>query len=87
MVSSEQRYSVPVLDLQDQNIAETLKGVVPSVDVVAEEQKVRFRRRAADLEDLQQIVELAVDVPNDSHWARYARHVGLPGEHLLGYFQ
>lgn len=56
--------------------------LVPAVDVVTHEEVVGLRGLAADAEQLDQIVELAVDVTAHSDRAAHALHVGFLHQHL-----
>ena len=58
--------------------------MVTPIDVVAHEEVVGVRALAPDLEELVEVVELAVDVPADGHRGRDEAHVRLGHEHFLG---
>jgi hypothetical protein len=58
--------------------------VPPPVDVVAKEQEVVERRRPAHLEQLQQIIELAVDVADDNDRGADLHAVLVTLENLSG---
>jgi hypothetical protein len=62
VVASQQEEVVRVLDLVCQQEADRLDALLPAVHVVAEEQVVRRRRQPAELEQPEQVGELAVDV-------------------------
>ena len=59
-----------------------LDRVVAAIDVVAHEEVVGVRARAADAEDLHQVVELSVNVAADDDRRAYRLHVGLVVEDL-----
>lgn len=59
-----------VLDLKCEEDAERLDALLAAVDVVAEEQVVRLRRRACVVQEPQEVVVLPVDVR--SHCQRRA---------------
>ena len=54
-----------------------LHRVVSTIDVIAHEEVIRIRRAATDFEELHKIVELAVDIAADSHWAPYRLYINL----------
>jgi len=62
MISSDQRDSFRVSDLEGQKKKEGLNGVAASVDKVSHEEIVRVWALSSHLEKLFQIVELTVDV-------------------------
>lgn len=62
MVSTDQRDTIWIADLEGQQEEERLDGVVAPIDKVTEEQVVLVGTFAADLEQLDEVVELPVDV-------------------------
>lgn len=73
-----------VLELEDEQQQDALDRVVPAVDVVPEEQEPVQAGVAGDGEDVQQIVELAVDVADDGDGALHLNEVGFCVEKLSG---
>lgn len=67
VVPPEQRHAVGVAHLQGEQQQDRLDAVVPPVDVVAQEEVARLGRLAPDLEELEKVVELAVDVAADGY--------------------
>ena len=65
VVSAEHVHAVGGLDFQAKEIHEHFEGVIATVDVVAEEQELAFRRGRFDSENLVEIVKLAVDIADD----------------------
>ena len=61
-----------------------LHRVVPAVDVVPHEEVVHVGDRAADPEDLHEVMELRVDIAADDDGRMDLLHVGLSREHLAG---
>ncbi len=66
VVAPQKRHAQRVLHLEREQQADCLHTVSSAVHVVAQEQEVVERRRSAHLEQLQQVVELAVDVAHDN---------------------
>ena len=77
VVASQQSHSVRPASFEDHQPGERLQAVVTSVHKVPHEDVVGVRRRAALSEQLLQVVELAVDVPTDSHGGADRLDVGL----------
>ena len=72
MVTTEQEKVLRVLDLVSQQKADDFEVLLPSVNVVAQEQVVRLRREIADFKDPQQIDVLSVDVSrNDKRHVQF----------------
>ena len=62
MVAADESDAIGVADLEGQQEEKGLDGVVAPIDKVAEEQVVLVGAFAADLEQLDEVVELPVDV-------------------------
>lgn len=84
MVSPENRDSVPVLYLENQHIKESLHTMEAPIHIVPHEQVIsilnkatNYRQLATDLENLQQVIELAMDITADSDWCPDLNHVGF----------
>lgn len=75
VVATEQMDAVGVPRLVAQQQTHRLHRVVAAVDVVAHEKVVRVRWLASDLEELQQVVQLAVHIAADRHRASHGLHV------------
>lgn len=65
MVAAEDEEVLGVLDLVREEQADGLEGLLPTVDIVAEEEVVGFRWESAVLEQTEEIVVLAVYVTAD----------------------
>lgn len=65
MVAAQHEEVLGVLDLVGQQQHDGLQGVLPPVDVIAQEQVVGLGWEAPVLEDLDEVGELAVDVSDD----------------------
>jgi len=63
---------------------DSLDAVVSSVNIVPHEQVISIWRLATDLEELHEVVELAVDVTTHRHRTLDALHVALLAQDLLG---
>ena len=84
VVAPEEGDPVLVADLEGEQHEEGFDAVPAAVDVVPEEDVVGVGRVAADLEQLQQVVELPVDVPADGHRRPHLNSVRLSLQDLLG---
>lgn len=62
MVAPENEKVLGVLDLVGQKKADGLERLLASVDIVAEEEIVRFGREATVLEETEEVVVLTVDI-------------------------
>ena len=67
VISSQDRDSVRVSDLQSNEKSHGLNGVVASIDIVSHEQVVGIRKLTSKPEEFLQVVELPVDVATDGH--------------------
>ncbi|KAI8035088.1 hypothetical protein M5D96_012181 [Drosophila gunungcola] len=67
VVAAQQEQRLRIGDLQRPQIQDALDAEVAPIDVVAQEQILGGRRRATDLEQLHQVVELAVYVAAHRH--------------------
>ena len=65
MVPPQYEEVLRVLDLVREEEADGLERLLATVDVVAEEEVIRFGREAAVLEEAQEVVVLTVDVTAD----------------------
>jgi len=77
VVPSEDGYAVLVPHFKGEEQRHALNAVVSSVDVVPQEQEVRVREPAPDLEKFNQVVELPVDVPADGDRRAHRLNVRL----------
>ena len=75
VVASQDGDSVLVADLERDKQSDGLDTIIPAIDVIAHEQVVCVGRLTTDLEELKQIVELAVDIAADSHRHAHLLHV------------
>ena len=84
MVSSQDGDAVPVPNFECDEQRNRLDAVVAAVHVVAHEQVVGFRRRAADFEEFDEIVELSVNVSADRDGTLDSRDILLLGQNFSG---
>jgi len=82
VVAAQQEEVLRVFDLVGEQQADGLQRLLAAVDVVAQEEVVRLRRKAAVLEQTQQIVVLAVDVAADLERGLQLEQNGLREEYL-----
>lgn len=82
MVSSQDSDSILVPDFECKHEADGLYRVIASIDIVSEEQVVGVGNGPSDFEQLDQVVELAVDVTADEDGSFDWDDVGLLGEDL-----
>lgn len=82
VVSSEQPQGLGVVDLQRPEVQDALDAEVATVDVVAQEEVSRLGRVAPDLEELHEIVVLAVHVTADGYGGVHLQEVGLGTQQL-----
>jgi hypothetical protein len=75
VVAAQDRDPVFVAHLERQQEGDSLHGMVPAVHIVPHKQIVGLRDPSANLEQLDQIVELAVDVAADYHGSTDWVHV------------
>lgn len=84
MVTPQEGNPVFIAHLQGQQHEEGLDAVPSAVHVVPQEDVVSIGRVAADLEQLQQVIELPVDVSADGDWRAHPHGVGLSLKDFLG---
>ena len=77
MVTTENGDAILIADFQGDEESDGLDGVVATIDVVTHEQVVGVGRLSANLEQLAQVVELAMDVTADRHRRTHLLHVRL----------
>ena len=65
VVAAQHEEVLRVPHLVAQQEQDHLERLLPTIDVIAEKQVVGLRRMAAELEEAQQVGELAVDVAQD----------------------
>lgn len=84
VIAAQQRDVAGILELEAEEEREGFDAVVAAVDKVAEEDVVDVRRAAADLvgEEVEEVVELAVDVADDGDGGSHGLHVGFFHEQL-----
>ena len=82
VVAAQDGDALGVADFERDEEGHRLDGEVAAVDVVAHEEVVGVRVRPADLEELHQVVELAVDVAADGDRALDRLHVRFVLQHL-----
>ncbi len=84
MVAAEKRDGLRVAHLETEQQLQCLHTVVAAIDEVAHEDVPGLGNVTAHAEELQKIVELAVDIAADSDGTVHRLHVGLLDEDLLG---
>ena len=82
MVAAEDGDALRIADLECDEERDGFDGEVAAIHVVAHEEVVGVRVRSADLEELHQVVELAVDVATDGDGAFHGLHIRF----VLQYF-
>mmetsp|Transcript_18871 Transcript_18871/g.52453 ORF Transcript_18871/g.52453 Transcript_18871/m.52453 type:complete len:274 (+) Transcript_18871:788-1609(+) len=76
VISAEKRDVGRVLELEAEQQAERLHGIVTPIDEVAQEDVGRLRRPTPDLvEHVQQVEELAVQIAHHLDWRNHRLHV------------
>ena len=83
VITSEKSDMCWVLELEAKEQLECFHGVEASIDEVTHEDVACVWDLAALVEELEKIVELAVDVTADGDGRRYGLHVALLNEELL----
>lgn len=68
VVTTKKPQAVWIPDLQGPEVEHTLNGKVSAINIVSEEEVSGVRGVSADLEQLHQIVVLAVDISADGDW-------------------
>lgn len=82
VVASQQPQRVRVVNLERPQVQDALDTKVAAVDVIAEEQIAGLGRVAANLEQLHQVVVLAVDVAAHGDGGVHLEEVGLGAQNL-----
>lgn len=82
VVTTEQPQAVWIPNLQRPQVKHTLDGEVASVDVVSQEQISGIGWVTTDLEQLHQIIVLAVNISTDGDWRIHLEQVWLLSENL-----
>ena len=83
VVASQDSDSLLEAHFETDEQRDRLDTVVAAVNVVPHEQIVSIRTAPTNLEQLHEVVELAVDVAADGHWAFYGLHVHFRLEDLF----
>jgi len=83
VVSPNHDHTGGVADFEGNDHAHSLNRVVTPVHVVAQEQIICVRRRARNLEDFNEVVELAVRVAHDHDGGVDVSNIGLCLQQLL----
>ena len=84
VIASENCDAVLKAHFQANEKCHSLDRVISTIDVISHEQVVCVWGASTDLEKLHEIVELAVDITTDSHWALDWLHVCLLLENFFG---
>ena len=80
VIASDQMNCVPIQRLQSPKVKDDLDTEIASVHIIAEKQISRLIRWPAHFEQLDQVVELAVNVAADGDGGRHFEHVLLLGK-------
>lgn len=83
MVPPQQCDTARIPQLEREEEADAFDGEVAAIDIVAHKKQPVERWRARHGEELEQIVDLAVDVTTHSDWGLHARDRILLRKHLL----
>lgn len=86
VVATEDGDALRVADLECDQQSDGLDGEVATIDVVSHEEVVGVWVGSTDLEQLHQVVELAVDITTDGDGTFHGLHVGFVLEHLTRLF-
>lgn len=82
VVASEDSDSLLVSDFKRKKESDSLDRVMAPVHVVTHEEVVSFGNLAPDLEELDEVVKLAVDVPTDNDRGSDWLHIGFLSKYL-----
>lgn len=77
MVATKDGDATRVTNLQSHQQADCLNGMEAAINVVAHEEIVGFRNVAADSEQFNQVVELAVNVSANGDWTLDRLDIGF----------
>jgi len=83
VIASEDCDSISEANFERNQQRHSLNWVVPSVDIVAHEEVISFRKLASNPKQLEQIVKLPVNVTTDSDRWPHHGHIRLVREDLL----
>ena len=83
VVSAQKSDLVRPASLECKEIGEGLQRIVTAVNKIAHKNVIRIRQRSSSLEQLAQIVELAMNISTNSHRRSNRLYVGLFQEQLL----
>lgn len=90
VIASEEGDAVSVLDFEDKHVQESLDTMVAAIDVISHEEEVCFLNKrkkygqfSTDLENFQQVVELAMNIATDCDGSSHLHHIGLFHQDLL----
>lgn len=70
------------MDLETPEVEHTLDAEIASIDVVSQEKVASLCRVSSDLEQLHQIVVLAVNITTNSDGGIHLQQIGLSSENL-----
>ena len=77
VVASEEVDGIGVGEFHDQDQGYYFDAEAASVDVIAQKEVFGVRRVPKFLEDVEQVVKLPVDIPNDNNRRGDSQHIGL----------
>jgi len=83
VVASQDGYSVFITDFQSDEKSDSLHGIVTTIHVITHEQVIRIWTLTAYLEQLHEVMELAMDVTADGDGASHFLHIRLLGKNFL----
>jgi hypothetical protein len=84
VVSPQQSHSIFISNLQGDQQQKCFNTVSTSIDVIAHEDIVGVRREAPYFEELEQVIELAMDIAADGDWGANLDEIRLLTQDLLG---
>lgn len=86
VVASEEEEGVGIMDFKGPEVEDTFNAEVSTVNVVAEEQILRFNWIATNLEQLHQVVKLAVNITAYCDWGINLQKRGFGVKNLRARF-
>merc|ERR1719491_152297 len=83
MVPSQERDAIRVAKLQARQYRDRLNREGTAVNIIPQKEIVRVRNMPANPEELQEVVNLAMNISNDCHWRRHGLDIALSDENQL----
>jgi len=82
VIATEDGYAGRIAYLERDEEGDGLDGKVATIDIVTHEQIIGVWIGTANLEELHQVMKLAVNISADRHWAFHWLHIGLFRQNL-----